>query len=68
MHAHRYRITVEGLLGSVSCQAFEGLNIVSNEGHTSLIADLLIIGLGLRVIVGAVTRSRQQRPEDAGTG
>ena len=40
MHAHRYRITVEGLLGSVSCQAFEGLNIVSNEGHTSLIADL----------------------------
>ena len=33
-----------------------------------MIADLLIIGLGLRVIVGAVTRSRQQRPEDAGTG
>lgn len=34
-----------------------------------MIADLLIIGIGLRVIVGAVTRSRQQqRPEDAGTG
>jgi voltage-gated potassium channel len=33
-----------------------------------MIADLLIIGLGLRVIVGAVTRSRQQRPEDAGSG
>ena len=34
-----------------------------------MIADLLIIGLGLRVIVGAVTRGRQQqRPEDAGTG
>ena len=35
---------------------------------SQMIADLLIIGLGLRVIVGAVTRSRQQRPEDAGTG
>jgi voltage-gated potassium channel len=35
---------------------------------SQMIADLLIIGLGLRVIVGAVTRSRQQRPEGAGTG
>jgi hypothetical protein len=35
---------------------------------SQMIADLLIIGLGLRVIVGAVTRGRQQRPEDAGTG
>jgi voltage-gated potassium channel len=35
---------------------------------SQMIADLLIIGLGLRVIVGAVTRSRQQRPGDAGTG
>ena len=35
---------------------------------SQMIADLLIIGLGLRIIVGAVTRSRQQRPEDAGTG
>jgi len=35
---------------------------------SQMIADLLIIGIGLRVIVGAVTRSRQQRPEDAGTG
>ena len=35
---------------------------------SQMISDLLIIGLGLRVIVGAVTRSRQQRPEDAGTG
>ena len=32
-----------------------------------MIADLLIIGLGLRVILGAVTRGRQQRPADAGT-
>ena len=35
---------------------------------SQMIADLLIIGLGLRIVVGAVTRSRQQRPEDAGTG
>ena len=35
---------------------------------SQMISDLLIIGLGLRVIVGAVTRSRQQRPGDAGTG
>jgi voltage-gated potassium channel len=33
-----------------------------------MIADLVVIGIGLRVIVGAVTRSRQQRPEEAGTG
>ena len=32
-----------------------------------MIADLIIIGLGVRVIVGAVRRSRQRRPEDAGT-
>ena len=35
---------------------------------SQMIADLLIIGLGLRVIIGAVTRSRQQRPDDSGTG
>jgi voltage-gated potassium channel len=35
---------------------------------SQMIADLLVIGVGLRVIVGAVTRSRQQRPEDADTG
>jgi voltage-gated potassium channel len=33
-----------------------------------MIADLLVLGLGLRVILGAVTRSLQQRPEEAGTG
>jgi Ion channel len=33
-----------------------------------MIGDLLIIGLGIRVILGAVTRSRQQRPEGADTG
>ena len=32
-----------------------------------MITDLIIIGLGVRVIVGAVKRGRQRRPEDAGT-
>lgn len=40
MHSHRYRITVEGDLGRVGCSAFEEFNIVSNDGHTSLVADL----------------------------
>jgi Ion channel len=31
-----------------------------------MIADLIIIGLGVRVIVGAVQRGRQRRPADAG--
>ena len=35
---------------------------------SQMITDLLIIGLGIRIILGAVTRSRQQRPEEAGTG
>jgi hypothetical protein len=32
-----------------------------------MITDLIILGLGARVIVGAVTRGRQRRPQDAGT-
>ena len=32
-----------------------------------MIADLLIIGLGIRVILGAVTRSRQQQPAASDT-
>jgi len=32
-----------------------------------MIADLLVIGVGLRVIIGAVGRSREQRPQAAGT-
>ena len=40
MHAHPYRITIKGVLGSVCRQAFEGFNVVSNDGRTSLIADL----------------------------
>jgi hypothetical protein len=31
-----------------------------------MIIDLIILGLGARVIVGAVTRGRQRRPQDAG--
>ena len=34
---------------------------------SQMIADLLIIGLGIRVILGAVARSRQQQPADADT-
>ena len=40
MHSHRYRITIEGALGRVGREAFEEFKIVSNDGHTSLIADL----------------------------
>ncbi len=40
VHAHRYRITIQGVLGSVSRQAFEGFEIECNGVHTSLIADL----------------------------
>jgi len=40
VRSHRYRITVEGDLGTVGCAAFEEFNIVSNDGHTSLVADL----------------------------
>jgi voltage-gated potassium channel len=31
-----------------------------------MVADLIVLGLGIKVIVGAVTRGRQQRPADAG--
>jgi hypothetical protein len=40
MHSHRYRITIEGNLGRVGRTAFEEFNIASNDGHTSLVADL----------------------------
>jgi hypothetical protein len=40
MHSYCYRITIEGVLGRVGRQAFEEFSIVSNDGHTSLIADL----------------------------
>jgi voltage-gated potassium channel len=32
-----------------------------------MITDLIILGLGARVIVGAVTRGRQRQPQDTGT-
>ena len=40
MYAHRYRITIEGDLGRVSCQVFEEFVIEPADGQTSLIADL----------------------------
>ena len=40
MYSHRYRITIEGDLGRVGRAAFEEFNIASNDGHTSLVADL----------------------------
>ena len=40
MHSHRYRITIEGNLARVGRTAFEEFNIVSNDGRTSLVADL----------------------------
>jgi hypothetical protein len=40
VHAHRYRIIIAGVLGSAGCYAFEGFNIVSSGGRTSLVADL----------------------------
>ena len=30
-----------------------------------MVADLIVLGLGIKVIVGAVTRGRQQRPAGA---
>jgi hypothetical protein len=40
MHTYCYRITIEGVLGSVGRRAFEEFSIVSNNGHTSLIAPI----------------------------
>lgn len=40
MHAHRYRITINGALGKVSCQVFEDFDIEPAGQHTSLIAEL----------------------------
>jgi hypothetical protein len=33
-----------------------------------MLADLVILGLGARIILGAVTRGRQRRPADSGNG
>jgi hypothetical protein len=40
MRAHRYRITIKGVLGLITRQAFEDFKIESNSGRTYLIADL----------------------------
>jgi hypothetical protein len=40
MHTYCYQIIIVGVLGRVGREAFEEFNIVSNDGHTSLVADL----------------------------
>ena len=40
MHAHRYRITIEGGPGTVFRQAFEEFTIEPSGAHASLISDL----------------------------
>ena len=40
MHAHRYRITIEGALGRTCRQALEEFAMEPNGGHTAFIADL----------------------------
>jgi hypothetical protein len=40
VRTHRYRITIGGGLGRLTCQAFEDFNIEVNGVHTSLTADL----------------------------
>jgi hypothetical protein len=40
MRTHRYRITIDGVLGLMTRQAFEDFKIESSSGHTYLIADL----------------------------
>ena len=54
MHTYCYRITIEGVLGSVGRQAFEEFSIVSSNGHTSLIA----ADLDQAVLYGALMRIR----------
>ena len=33
-----------------------------------MIADLIVLGVGAKIILGAVTRGRQRQPTNAGTG
>jgi hypothetical protein len=40
VHEHRYRITISGALGRVSCQLFDDFVIEPADGRTLLIADL----------------------------
>jgi hypothetical protein len=70
VHAHRYRITIAGVLGSVSRQAFEGFDIECNGGHTLLIADLdqaALYGVLIRVqSLGLELMELARIPSEAG--
>jgi hypothetical protein len=48
--------------GDITARTEAARLVVSGQ----MIADLVIIGLGARIIVGAVRRGRQRLPEDAG--
>ena len=56
MHTYCYRISIEGVLGRVGRQAFEEFSIVSNNGHTSLIA----ADLDQAALYGALMRIRSR--------
>jgi len=49
--------------GDITAQTATARLLVTGQ----MITDLIILGLGARVIVGAVTRGRQRLPQDAGT-
>lgn len=76
MHAHRYRITINGALGRVSCQLFEDFVVEPADGRTSLVADLdqaalhgallRIQSLGLELIELARMPNEMERPRTAG--
>lgn len=64
----------DGLYFTVTVFSTVGFGDITAKTETArlvvtmqMIADLLVIGVGLRVIVGAVGRSREQRPQAAGT-
>jgi hypothetical protein len=48
--------------GDITARTEAARLVVSGQ----MIADLVIIGLGARIIVGAVRLGRQRQPEDAG--
>ena len=54
MHTYCYRITLESVLGRAGRQAFEEFSIVSNDGHTSLVA----ADLDQAALYGALMRIR----------
>ena len=63
----------DGLYFAVTVFSTVGFGDITAKTETArlvvtgqMITDLIILGLGARVIVGAVTRGRQRRPQDAG--